>query len=127
MTSKTPHYHAEFLAEAVLDTSRSIQGKHIYADFWQEVTLSSVTASNELWEFRFTDTVKPKIVSSLTDNELYAIVAMHNLDKEDIDYLVVRAVADAAAAKQHADMAPPDLRVNHPSNSLKAGVKFPPF
>jgi hypothetical protein len=111
MISKTPHYHAEFLAEAILDTSRSILGKHIYADFWEEVDLSFVLASNELWEFCFADTLNPPVTSSLTDEQIFAIADKHAASNEDINYNALRAVADAAAAKHHADMAPPDSKV----------------
>jgi len=127
MKTKTPHPHAKFLAEAFVDTSRAIEGKQILADYWQEVTLTCVVGSNALWEFRFVDTVKPQNVSSLTAEQLYTIVAEHNPDHEDVNYKIVRAVANAAAKKQMEDMAPPNLRLSQPyqpTHFKKSAVRF---
>lgn len=127
MTTKTPHPHAKFLAEAFMDTSRVIAGKQILADFWQEVTLTCVVASDEMWEFCFMDTVKPRNISSLTAEQLYTIVAEHNPDHQDVDYKIIRAVADAAAKKQMEDMAPPNLRLSQPyqpTHFKKSVVRF---
>lgn len=102
MIMKTPHPHAELLAEAIQDTNRKILGKHVCGDFLEEVTLATVAGSNHQWEFYFADTL-PKTVSSLTNDQLFAI-ARKNAPNEDINCLVLRAVADAAAAKHEADI-----------------------
>jgi hypothetical protein len=103
MTTKTPHIHADFLIEAAQDMRRKIEGKHINGDFWEEVTFSFVAEATRLWKFRFADTVRNRIVSSLSDGELYAIVSRHNPDNEDVNYSIIRAVANASAQRQEAD------------------------
>jgi hypothetical protein len=104
MTGKVRHTHAGFLAEAIQDTSRRIEGKHNYKDCWEEVDLSFVARADQRWDFRFVDTVKPKIVSTLSDEELYSIVDKHNPYSEDVNYSIIRAVANAAAEKHDVDM-----------------------
>jgi hypothetical protein len=94
------HPHAETLAEASQDITRKIMGMHIHADHPQEVTLSAVAGSNSDWVFYFADTVnKPMFVSSLTDEELFAIAAEHAHRNEDINCEVNRAVANVAAQR----------------------------
>lgn len=105
MIAKTPHPHAKILAEAIQDINRKILGKRILADFLEEVTLSVVAGSDLQWEFHFADTLQPKVVSSLTDRELCRILDEHNRSLEDINFSVIRAVANAAAAKHDADVA----------------------
>lgn len=119
MLTKKPHAHAEFLIEAAQDISRKIKGKHIRGDFFEEVTLAVVAGSDENWEFFFADTV---VVSLLTDRQLFAIAAEHADCDEDINYKILRAVANAAAAKHDADIAkkqPPPLKGSpyEPQNS----------
>ena len=70
----TKHPHADFLAEALKDTSRKIEGQH-RNDGWDESNLTHVVNCGESWTFRFADTVKPEVTSPLTDHEIYAVWA----------------------------------------------------
>ncbi len=69
MTTKTPHPHAEFIIEWMKDTSREIQLFSVCEQAW--VTITEPSWGNDR-QYRFADTVeqKPKIVSSLTDQQI---------------------------------------------------------
>ena len=73
----TKHPHADFLAEAVKDTTRKIEGKYLDYGDWEECSLTHVVASGNAWQFRFADTEKPKpvLVSPLNDDELWQLTA----------------------------------------------------
>ena len=71
--STKKHPHADFLAEALKDTSRKIEGKYLEHGDWEGCSLTYVIAAVNAWQFRFADTVKTARVSPLTDEELNKI------------------------------------------------------
>jgi len=105
MITETPHPHAEFLAEAARDINRKILA-HVPGNIWIQVSLSFVASANYLWEFKFADTVN-KTVSSLTDDELFSIADTHASHNEDVNYSVLRAIANAAAQRANEDSSTP--------------------
>ena len=89
------HPHADFLAEAVKDTSRKIEGKYLEHRDWEVCSLKHVAASGNDWQFRFVDTVKLVRVSPLTDEELNK-VWFEGHDKYSDHDEQRRAIANAA-------------------------------
>ena len=91
---KTPHPNAEFIAEAIKDTSRKIEGQNRNGEF-ESSNLIYVISCTEPRIFRFADTVvKPVIISSLSDNELMQLFL-----KESGVLPPLRLIADTAAER----------------------------
>jgi hypothetical protein len=98
---KKLHPHAEIITEWIKDTSKKIEvserGSKNFRH-WKRTSISAVFNDGEgRLEFRLVS--KPLIVSSLTDEELFAIAEANNPGQEDIDYTTIRAIADAAAER----------------------------
>jgi len=68
--SANKHPHADFLAEALKDTSRKIEGKYLSPSEWEGCSLKHVITYGNAWQFRFADTVKQVRVSSMSDKQL---------------------------------------------------------
>ena len=92
--SANKHPHADFLAEAVKNTSRKIEGKYLEHSDWEVCSLTHVVASGNTWQFRFADTVKPVLVSPLSDSELTKIW-FEDHDKNSNHDKRRRGIADA--------------------------------
>ncbi len=107
MEIKTPHPHAGFIFEWTQDISRKIEtherGVNLHSK-WHKVPITFVLQDlkGEL-VFRFAPP-KPDIVSSLTDEELYAIADANNPCQEDINCSAIRAIANAAAQRAIEDL-----------------------
>ena len=99
MTEPTPHPHAEMIAEWIKDTSRIVERFDKDRDVW--VDLYPGWGPNE--QYRFADT-KPKIVSSLTEEEIKEVFY-------DIGSFLpaLRAVANAAAQRAIEDLRLPEF------------------
>ena len=91
-TQATPHPHSDMITEWVKDTNRVVQSKYKKNGKWKDCTSPQWSEDRE---YRFADSVKPAIRSSLTDGELRAIgYSLYNTYIE-----LYRAIADTAAAK----------------------------
>jgi len=88
------HPHAAFLAEALNNMDREIEGKH-RTDEWEPSNINHVIACAESWQFRFKP-IKPAIVSTLTNEELESI--WHGLYMDNTERR--RAIANAASAAE---------------------------
>lgn len=96
------HPHAEFIAEAMQDTSREIEFRlKQYGDYgtWEDCTLVAVVMTNLDVEFRFSDTVKSSVISSLSDD---AIKDIWGSEWAPIKF--ARSIADAAAQQERKDI-----------------------
>ena len=97
MTTVKPHPHAAIITEWIKDTSRIVQMR-LNDEHWAD-------CSPPLWsphnQYRFADSVKPTIRSSLSDWELKTVIGSSLCDVEIERY---RAIADAAAARAIEDM-----------------------
>ena len=113
MKTPTPHPHADFIAEAIKDVSRKIEGQH-RDDGFEPSNLSHVIACAESWTFRFADTVKLVIVSSFTDEELIAIQGHHPATSGHINN--IRNLANIVAARAIKDL--PVLRCSLSGKAL---------
>lgn len=98
VTPANKHPHTEFIAEALLDVNRKIEGmhKHWSRGKYQECTISNIVSSSDTWTFRFADTVKPAVVSSLSDDEISELMIPHLLEI-DTGY---KQLANAAAQRR---------------------------
>lgn len=93
------HPHAEFIAEAMQDTSRKIELRlKQFGDYavWAECILPVVIAQTANVEFRFSDTVKPRVVSSLSNIQISMLFTEPYVDSTSRG----RAIADAAAQEE---------------------------
>ncbi len=90
MKTPTPHLHAEMIAEWIRDTSRIVECSRDGVTYWEKT--DDPNWSPKIF-YRFADTVKPSITSSLTDGELF------ELCKSPPVANVQRAIANAAAAR----------------------------
>ena len=98
------HPHAAMIVEWVKDTSRIVQ-RSLNGEDWED-------CPSPLWlpssQFRFADSVKPTIRSSLSDWELKTVIGSSLCDVEIERY---RAIADAAAARAIEDMPKLEARI----------------
>lgn len=103
MTNITkPHPHADFISEAAKDTSRRIIGTS-FDTTCVDCSLGMVVQADERWKFMFADTVKPMIVSTLTNDDLEKL-APNLWGNQHAHYTGIRKVADAAALKERANI-----------------------
>ena len=122
MTIKKPHPHSAFIGEWLQDTSKKIEvhqrgDEHCFR--WREVPISFVLNDvRGILEFRFAS--KIIMVSSLTDEELFAIADAHNHCQEDINCSAIRAIANTAAQRAIDDLETPKkwLEENYSENRL---------
>ena len=100
----TKHPHADFIAEALKDTSRKIEGQH-RSGLRDEFDLENVVKCDESWTFRFADTVKPEITSPLSDHELIQESNSVTIRGDDIGLKNLRAIAIASKIATLKDVA----------------------
>ena len=102
MTTVKPHPHAAMITEWVKDTSRIVQIR-LDDESWED-------CSSLPWfppsQFRFADSVKPTIRSSLSDEELRII-----WNRADTIPIACRAMADVAAARAIKDLPKLEVRI----------------
>ena len=101
-TQATPHPHADMITEWVKDTNRIVQSS-VVGEHWTDCPSPTWCL---FYQYRFADSVKPTIRSSLSDWELKTVIGSSLCDVEIERY---RAIADAAAAKAIEDI--PNLEV----------------
>ena len=97
MTTVKPHPHAAIITEWIKDTSRIVQSS-VVGEHWTDCPSPTWCP---FYQYRFADSVKPTIRSSLSDWELKTVIGSSLCDAEIERY---RAVADAAAARAIEDM-----------------------
>ena len=97
MTTVKPHPHAAIITEWIKDTSRIVQMR-LNDEHWADC---SPPTWCPFYQYRFADSVKPTIRSSLSDWELKTVIGSSLCDVEIERY---RAIADAAAARAIEDM-----------------------
>lgn len=95
--TKTIHPHVAFIAEALQDLSREIECRKIGTQFWAYASICNVVKAAPDYEFRFKDTVKPKIVSTLKGSEIHNIW-QHSVSPDVAEKLT--AIANAACAAE---------------------------
>jgi len=109
MIKNKQHPHASIIAEWVKNPTRKLEGCGDGLR-WMNAGIGLVVDDIEgTLVFRFLDTVeqKHKIISSLTDEELFKIADNGNSYKEDINCAINRLIADAGARRAIEDLEPP--------------------
>jgi hypothetical protein len=112
----TKHPHADFLAEALKDTTRNLEKKLLWdaPRNWVPVNLYDVMQHDHTWEFRFADTVKPEVTSPLTDTELANLWCLESGSCE----VALRNIANAAHKAAIKEVAAMPSETTLPSNRL---------
>jgi hypothetical protein len=106
MTNRKTHPHAMFIMDWLHDTSSEIETRdpdNGDCCAWQKVPINFVFHDRQ-GEFEFRFASKHNVMSSLTDDELYAIADAENVSEDGINCSVNRAIANAAAQRAIDDL-----------------------
>lgn len=106
MTDKTPHPHAELIAEWVKDTSKIPERLYPFDNSWHELAITFVIEDikgRHNYRLKPEEPPKPVIVSSLSGSEIHYLCQNFLYESDRL-----RAVADAAAQRAIEDLKLPD-------------------